>query len=172
MSAIQFYNSLSIDRTSQDAKEPKLFRSQIHTHATSKHKDEKDPGFDFPRREEPRVGESLSRQEIETLMQDLGFFCCVENEDLPKFMGSDELSGLFDEKEPSLEELKEAFDVFDQNRDGFVDADELQRVLCILGSKEGLDLENCKRMIMKFDKNGDGRIDFKEFVKLMENDFC
>ncbi|KAK9188953.1 hypothetical protein WN944_020358 [Citrus x changshan-huyou] len=92
-----------------------------------------------------------------------------------KQMGS-ELSNcswalLFEEKEPSLEEVKDAFDVFDENKDGFIDALELQRVLCILGMKEGFQLENCKKMIKTFDENGDGSIDFKEFVKFMESSF-
>ncbi|XVE83761.1 hypothetical protein DITRI_Ditri16bG0112500 [Diplodiscus trichospermus] len=76
------------------------------------------------------------------------------------------------EEEPSLEEVKQAFDVFDVNKDGFIDAEELQRVLCILGLKEGLKMENCIKMIKTFDKNGDDRIDFQEFVKFMENSFC
>ncbi|RZC67626.1 hypothetical protein C5167_011323 [Papaver somniferum] len=65
-----------------------------------------------------------------------------------------------------------AFDVFDDNRDGFIDANELQKVLSALGIREGLTLENCNIMIRRFDDNSDGRIDFNEFVKLMENSFC
>ncbi|GFY82980.1 calcium-binding EF-hand family protein [Actinidia rufa] len=82
------------------------------------------------------------------------------------------MTSLFEEKEPGLDEVKEAFDVFDENRDGFLDAREIQRVLYNLGFKDGLEIERCKRMIDAFDDNGDGRIDFKEFVKLMENMFC
>lgn len=106
------------------------------------------------------------------VMEKLGIFCSPEGEELQEWFGSNELSGLFDEKEPSLEEVKEAFDVFDENRDGFIDAGELQTVLCILGLKEGKQLENCKKMIRTFDENRDGRIDFNEFVKFMENGFC
>ncbi|CAI0438263.1 unnamed protein product [Linum tenue] len=87
-------------------------------------------------------------------------------------MGADQLLELFDEKEPSLEEVKEAFEVFDVNRDGFIDETELQRVMCQLGLKEGVELESCKKMIGAFDVNGDGRIDFCEFVKFMDHSFC
>ncbi|QHO23341.1 putative calcium-binding protein [Arachis hypogaea] len=45
--------------------------------------------------------------------------------------------------EPSLEELKDAFDVFHENKDGFIDASELQRVLRILRWKEAREHENC-----------------------------
>ena len=79
---------------------------------------------------------------------------------------------MFEDQEPSLEEVKQAFDVFDENKDGFIDARELQRVLYILGLKEARELENCKKMIRNFDENQDGRIDFNEFVKIMENSFC
>ncbi|KRH16684.1 hypothetical protein GLYMA_14G170400v4 [Glycine max] len=77
----------------------------------------------------------------------------------------------FEEQEPSLEEVKQDFDVFDENKDGFIDDEELQRVLCILGLKEAAKLENCHKMIRIFDTNQDGRIYFIEFVKIMENCF-
>ncbi|KAL4653794.1 hypothetical protein ACB092_01G331900 [Castanea dentata] len=117
---------------------------------------------------EKKVDESLSREDVETIMERLGICCSPEGEDLQQRFGSKELSGLFDEKEPSLEEVKEAFDVFDENRDGFIDARELQRVLLNLGLKEGEELHNCEKMIRAFNENGDGKIDFNGFVKFME----
>ncbi|KAJ7974392.1 EF hand calcium-binding family protein [Quillaja saponaria] len=121
---------------------------------------------------ENKEDRELSRGDAELVMGKLGFFCCPESEELPKWFSSNELSDLFEEKEPSLEEVKQAFDVFDENRDGFIDANELKRVLCILGLKEATELERCKKMIRTFDENGDGRIEFSEFVKMMENTFC
>ncbi|XP_010552843.1 PREDICTED: probable calcium-binding protein CML45 [Tarenaya hassleriana] len=114
----------------------------------------------------------ICREEVETVMRSLGLFCKQEHEGLQERYSSEEISSLFEEKEPSLEEVKEAFDVFDVNRDGFIDATELQRVLTTLGLKEGSDLENCRKMIRSFDGNEDGMIDFHEFVKFMENRFC
>lgn len=116
-------------------------------------------------------GNILERDDVKMVMGKLGFFCSPESEDLDENYGSREFSGLFEEEEPSLEEVKQAFDVFDENRDGFIDEKELQRVLAVLGFKEASE-RNCKKMIRKFDENGDGRIDFKEFVKIMENSFC
>ncbi|KAH7554573.1 hypothetical protein JRO89_XS12G0238000 [Xanthoceras sorbifolium] len=110
----------------------------------------------------------ISREEVEMVMGELSLFCNPEGEDLPQRFYSNELSQLFEE-EPSLAEVKEAFDVFDENKDGFIDAGELQRVLQILGLKEGFELGNCTKMIKKFDENGDGRIDFNEFIKFMES---
>ncbi|XP_044468565.1 probable calcium-binding protein CML46 [Mangifera indica] len=114
---------------------------------------------------------SLSREEVETVMKNLTLFCGPGGPELPGKIGSREISELFEEKEPSLEEVKEAFDVYDQNKDGFIDARDLQRVLQVLGIEEGFELENCRKMIGKFDDNGDGLIDFTEFVKFMENSF-
>lgn len=114
----------------------------------------------------------LSKGDVETVMQNLGISCNSEGEELLERFSSNELSGLFDEKEPSLEELKEAFDVFDENRDGFIDGRELQRVLCILGLEEGKEVVNCNKMIMTYDENSDGRIDFNEFIKLMATSFA
>ncbi|CAK9170984.1 unnamed protein product [Ilex paraguariensis] len=112
---------------------------------------------------------SLCRDEVEMVMTKLGIFCHPEDEKLQERLGSDDVTNLFDEKEPSLEEVKGAFYVFDENRDGFIDAMDLQRVLCALGLKEGLEIENCRMMIREFDENEDDRIDFIEFVKLMNN---
>ncbi|XWS44319.1 hypothetical protein CRYUN_Cryun15aG0034900 [Craigia yunnanensis] len=121
--------------------------------------------------EKKEDGGRVCRKDVEKLMGNLGLFCSQESEELNESFGSDELSRMFEE-EPSLEEVKQAFDVFDVNKDGFIDAEELQRVLCILGLKEGLKLENCNKMIKTFDKDGNGRIDFQGFVKFMENSFC
>lgn len=67
----------------------------------------------------------------------------------------------------SLDEIEETFRVFDVNKDGFIDATELCRVVSIF--KETSDLEECHSMIGAFDTNGDGLIDFHEFLKFMQN---
>ncbi|XP_022737330.1 probable calcium-binding protein CML47 [Durio zibethinus] len=83
---------------------------------------------------------------------------------------TDKIAGLFAEEEPSIKEVKEAFDVFDENKDGFIDAKDLGNVLFLLGFMEASE-EDCKRMIKSFDDNLDGRIDFNEFIKVMERSF-
>ncbi|CAL9224218.1 unnamed protein product [Arabidopsis halleri] len=122
--------------------------------------------------EEYRDDDGLCREDVGMVMKSLGLSTDQECEGLQKQYSSEELSNLFEEKEPSLEEVKQAFDVFDENRDGFIDPIDLQRVLTILGLKQGSNLENCRRMIRSFDGNKDGRIDFYGFVKFMENNFC
>ncbi|XP_021752357.1 calmodulin-like protein 3 [Chenopodium quinoa] len=66
------------------------------------------------------------------------------------------------------EDMKEAFNVFDKNGDGFISVDELRSVLGSLGLNQGRNLEDCKLMIMKVDVDGDGMVSFKEFKKMMK----
>ncbi|XP_042494611.1 probable calcium-binding protein CML45 [Macadamia integrifolia] len=114
----------------------------------------------------------LRRKDMEVVMEKLGIFCNPNDETVQERLRFKEFSVLFEDEEPSLVEVKEAFDVFDQNKDGFIDAMELQRVLHCLGlCREGIKMEECKRMMETFDTNKDGRIDFKEFLKLTENSF-
>lgn len=66
-----------------------------------------------------------------------------------------------------LDELKEAFEVFDTNRDGRISAEELLRVFQAIGD-ERCTLEECRRMIEGVDKNGDGFVCFEDFSRMMD----
>ncbi|KAL6221660.1 hypothetical protein ACLB2K_005056 [Fragaria x ananassa] len=66
------------------------------------------------------------------------------------------------------EELKEAFDVFDKDKDGLISVEELGVVLCSLGLREGNRVEACKEMVKKVDKDGDGMVNFDEFKMMMK----
>ncbi|XP_039046930.1 probable calcium-binding protein CML45 [Hibiscus syriacus] len=65
----------------------------------------------------------------------------IENE------GIAPIDWLFEEEEPSLTEVKEAFDVFDENKNGFIDAKELRNALFSLGFIKEASEDDCKRMI-------------------------
>ncbi|KZV21526.1 vesicle-associated protein 1-4-like [Dorcoceras hygrometricum] len=114
----------------------------------------------------------ISANAINLVMRRLGVGDAMEldaeNESNDIVFGEDDLSTLFDEDEPSFDEIKETFDVFDSNKDGFIDCGDLRRVLSGMGFRQGCELEDCKRMIRDFDANGDGLIDFREFVMFME----
>ncbi|KAK1267662.1 putative calcium-binding protein CML45 [Acorus gramineus] len=118
----------------------------------------------------------LRLAEVEEVMERLGFACDDsegETSTFGEFLGSKDLSTMFEEKEPSLEEVREAFRVFDDDKDGFIGAGDLQRVLTRLGFVEGVKVEACEEMIEAVGGGGgDGRIDFNGFVKCMENSFC
>ncbi|XP_070050164.1 calmodulin-like protein 3 [Nicotiana tomentosiformis] len=116
------------------------------------------------------VDGSLCREEVEIIMAKLGIFCHPEGEKLQERFDLDNLYDLFGEEEEeynNMQDLGEAFNVFDQNKDGFIDERELQRVLFALGLKQAAELENCRKMILAFDEDGDGRIAFEEFVKMI-----
>uniref|UniRef100_A0A2P2K415 Uncharacterized protein MANES_09G009100 n=1 Tax=Rhizophora mucronata TaxID=61149 RepID=A0A2P2K415_RHIMU len=65
------------------------------------------------------------------------------------------------------DELKEAFDFFDADRDGKITADELLQVFTALGD-DRCTLEDCRRMAAEVSGNGDGFVCFEDFVRMME----
>ncbi|XP_027362788.1 LOW QUALITY PROTEIN: probable calcium-binding protein CML47 [Abrus precatorius] len=65
--------------------------------------------------------------------------------------------------------LEEAFDVFNQNKDGFIEASELQRILSCLGLEK--DLMECQKMINAVDQNEDEIIAHNEFLSIIEQSF-
>ncbi|KAI9192083.1 hypothetical protein LWI28_018132 [Acer negundo] len=67
------------------------------------------------------------------------------------------------------EDLKDAFDVFDKDKDGLISVEELGLVLSSLGLNEGTKIENCREMIRKVDMDGDGMVNFDEFKKMMKS---
>ncbi|OIW10287.1 hypothetical protein TanjilG_28038 [Lupinus angustifolius] len=108
----------------------------------------------------------LCKEEVIVMMEKLGMNVDEDEDGIEEF--GEEVSQML-EKEPSLEEVEEAFNVFDENKDGFIEAKELQRVLRILGLEKNL--MQCQRMINVFDQNGDELIDHNEFAKLIEQSF-
>lgn len=63
-------------------------------------------------------------------------------------------------------DLLEAFLIFDTDKNGFISAKELQRVLINLGCQK-CSLRHCRRMIKGVDKDGDGFVNFEEFKSMM-----
>nr|XP_043626834.1 calcium-binding allergen Ole e 8-like [Erigeron canadensis] len=65
----------------------------------------------------------------------------------------------------SINDLKEAFKLYDLDNNGVISANELQQILSQLG--ENYTLESCANMIKSVDSDGDGFVDFEEFRKMM-----
>lgn len=64
------------------------------------------------------------------------------------------------------DDLAEAFQIFDADKNGFISAKELQRVLISLGC-QNCSLRECRRMIKGVDRDGDGSVNFQEFKSMM-----
>ncbi|KAJ0257856.1 calcium-binding protein CML25 [Hirschfeldia incana] len=64
-----------------------------------------------------------------------------------------------------LENLKDAFSVYDIDGNGAISAEELHEVLRSLGDE--CSIGECRKMIGGVDKDGDGTIDFEEFKFMM-----
>src|SRR5579871_5401133 len=67
--------------------------------------------------------------------------------------------------EDEVMEIKEAFDLFDGDKSGEIDSEELKQALKNLG----IDAKNqtLANMMADLDKDGSGKIDFDEFIDMM-----
>jgi len=64
-----------------------------------------------------------------------------------------------------MESLKEAFKIFDKNKNGYIEAKELKSVTTTLGSM--LTEEEFDTFWAEADVNNDGKLDYEEFIKIM-----
>lgn len=67
-----------------------------------------------------------------------------------------------------MKELRDAFQLYDEDQNGFISAVELHKVLNRLG--ECCTVEDCCKMIQYVDTDGDGNVSFDEFKKMMTYD--
>mmetsp|Transcript_7852 Transcript_7852/g.14795 ORF Transcript_7852/g.14795 Transcript_7852/m.14795 type:complete len:172 (+) Transcript_7852:275-790(+) len=67
--------------------------------------------------------------------------------------------------EEQKQEIKEAFDLFDSDGSGTIDAKELKVAMRALGFEPKK--EEIRKMILDIDKSGDGQIHFEEFLAMM-----
>lgn len=68
-------------------------------------------------------------------------------------------------RDGDAEELREAFEMYDLDKNGVISEKELHVVLRRLGEK--CSLSDCRRMIGNVDADGDGNVNFQEFKKMM-----
>jgi len=85
--------------------------------------------------------------------------------------GDDEEAEGEEEEEDEERDLREAFDVFDGNKDGLISAEELGTVLGSLGLRRQGNgrpaVADCRDMIRLVDCDGDGMVSFEEFKRMM-----
>lgn len=64
-------------------------------------------------------------------------------------------------------EMKEAFEMFDTDHNGYIDAVEFKSFMMTLGDQ--MSEEQVSELMKEVDTNGDGKIDYKEFCAHMMN---
>ncbi|KAH7387051.1 hypothetical protein KP509_16G002500 [Ceratopteris richardii] len=64
--------------------------------------------------------------------------------------------------------LKEAFQVFDADRNGLISAQELHDALKSIDVLQGRNLSDCEAMIKRVDSDGNGQVDYEEFKAMMD----
>ncbi|GAB4860980.1 hypothetical protein Ancab_036140 [Ancistrocladus abbreviatus] len=108
------------------------------------------------------LGSETSPEEVDRMMEEMdsdkdGF---VNLEEFADFCGKQ-----VDGDETGSGELKDAFDMYDQDKNGLISATELHLVLRRLG--ENCTVQDCTKMIQSVDSDGDGNVSFEEFKKMM-----
>ena len=68
--------------------------------------------------------------------------------------------------ESSTKELRDAFNLYDLDKNGLISANELHEVLRQLGEK--CTLVECSKMISSVDTDSDGHVNFEEFKNMMK----
>ncbi|KAI7978920.1 putative calcium-binding protein CML25 [Camellia lanceoleosa] len=107
------------------------------------------------------LGHTATDEELQTMIKEVdgdGDGCI----DLDEFI---ELNTKDIDSDEVLENLKEAFSVFDIDKNGSISAEELMNVLQSLG--EECSIGECRKMISGVDCDGDGTISFDEFKVMM-----
>ncbi|BAT99005.1 probable calcium-binding protein CML25 [Vigna umbellata] len=107
------------------------------------------------------LGQHATEEEVFRMIQDVD--CDGDGHiNLQEFI---ELNTKGVDSDEVLENLKEAFSIFDIDGNGSITAEELHMVMASLGDECSID--ECRRMIAGVDGDGNGMINFEEFKIMM-----
>jgi calmodulin len=110
------------------------------------------------------LGQNPTKQEVQAMIKDADF----SGDDMISF---EEFVVMILEKkaiktpEQVVDELNEAFKVFDKDGNGYINAEELRTMMATFG--QNMSEEEIDAMIEAADTNNDQQIQIEEFVKLM-----
>ncbi|CAN8292683.1 unnamed protein product [Cochlearia groenlandica] len=103
------------------------------------------------------MGTSYTETELNRVLEEV-------DTDRDGFINIDEFSALC-RSSSSASEIRDAFDLYDHDKNGLISAAELHQVLNSLGMSCSVD--DCTKMIGPVDADGDGNVNFEEFQKMM-----
>ena len=63
-------------------------------------------------------------------------------------------------------DIREAFRMFDRNKDGYIDMAELKKMFALVGGL--FSREEMEDFMNEADKDGNGKIDYEEFIKILK----
>ncbi|GLJ13322.1 hypothetical protein SUGI_0210240 [Cryptomeria japonica] len=120
-----------------------------------------------------KLGLQMSEEDLRFVLRDKGEEICSDILQFEEFV--DLYHFIFnreqDEEENESEDLMEAFNIFDENRDGYISCEELQRVLSALGLiPHTQPPQYYKKMICRYDLDCNGVLDFSEFKNMMSSE--
>ena len=107
------------------------------------------------------LGSTYTEEGLKRVMEDI-------DTDQDGFINLSEFSSLCRSSSDAVtvaSELRDAFDLYDQDKNGLISANELDLVLNRLGMTCSVD--DCVKMIESVDSDGDGNVNFEEFQKMM-----
>ncbi|KAE8720999.1 putative calcium-binding protein CML43 [Hibiscus syriacus] len=109
-----------------------------------------------------RINKKKARQVVEKLE------LVGHDEQLTTSFDVEEVLRMEEEDGSKRNELRrQAFEIFDEDDNDFIDALELKRVLQCLGLDNGWDNTQIEKMLKVVDLNLDGKVDFTEFELMM-----
>ncbi|KFK41806.1 hypothetical protein AALP_AA2G174300 [Arabis alpina] len=103
------------------------------------------------------MGTSYTEEELNRVLDEIDI-------DRDGYINLEEFSAIC-KSSSSAAEIREAFDLYDQNKNGLISSAEIHKVLNRLGMT--CSVEDCVRMIGHVDSDGDGNVNFEEFQKMM-----
>ncbi|CAG5119317.1 unnamed protein product [Candidula unifasciata] len=90
------------------------------------------------------------------------FWCCKAKPNADK---SDKRKSSVKSNQACMAEIKDLFDLFDQDHNGVVTKDEILRTFTSL--RLPITEQHAEKLIKEFDRNGDDELEFMEFVSLI-----